>query len=162
MSSFSIRRDKEPHQMFSEGLRIVIVEMSKLTKSCDELLDLKEKWCYLLKESESLTKEEYRCLSQDEEIKMALKHLKKLSKDEELYQRAFTEQINLVAYNLDRAGLLEEGLQKGLVQGKLEGKLEGEFNKQKEIALNMLKESFEVFVISKVTGLSEDEIIKLG
>ena len=157
VSSFSIRRDKQPHQALNKDLKIVIVEMSKLTKAYNELLDLKEKWCYILKESEHITKEECRHLSKDEEIRMALKHLKKLSRDEKLYQRAFSEQINLVAYNLDRAGLLEEGMQKGLAQGKLEGKL----NKQKEIALNMLEESFEVSTVSKVTGLAEAEIHNL-
>ena len=44
-----------------------------------------------------------------------------------------------------------------LAQGKLEGKL----NKQKEIALNMLEESFEVSTVSKVTGLAEAEIHNL-
>ena len=58
MSSFSIRRDKEPYQLFNKDLKIVIVEMSKLTKPYNELLDLKEKWCYLLKESSNLTKED--------------------------------------------------------------------------------------------------------
>ncbi|MCY4321280.1 MAG: Rpn family recombination-promoting nuclease/putative transposase, partial [Bdellovibrionaceae bacterium] len=93
-SSFSIRRDKKPHLLFNNDLKIVIVELSKLSKSCDELLDLKEKWCYLLKESGSLTKKDYNYLSQDEEIKMALKQFNKLSKEEELYQKAFSEQIN--------------------------------------------------------------------
>ncbi|MCY4320957.1 MAG: hypothetical protein OXC37_00910 [Bdellovibrionaceae bacterium] len=76
---------------------------------------------------------------------MALKHLNKLSRDEELYQEAFTEQINKVAYDLDRSGLLEEGIQEG----------------RKETALNMLKEDFEISIISKVTGLAENEILKL-
>ena len=57
MSSFSIYRDKKPYQLFSEDLKIVIVELSKLTKACDDLLDLKEKWCYFLRESDRITKE---------------------------------------------------------------------------------------------------------
>ena len=32
-----------------------MAELSKLTKTCEELLDLKEKWCYFLKESGNLT-----------------------------------------------------------------------------------------------------------
>ena len=145
MSSFSIRRNKEPYQLFNKDLKIVIVEMSKLTKPYDELLDLKEKWCYLLKESSNLTKEDYMYLSKDEEMDMALKHLNKLSRDEILYQEALTEEINRVAYELDRAGLLQKG--------KIE--------RNEEIALNMLKEGFEVSAISKVTGLSQEEIAKL-
>ncbi|MCY4320958.1 MAG: Rpn family recombination-promoting nuclease/putative transposase [Bdellovibrionaceae bacterium] len=157
MSSFSIRRDKKPYQLFNEDLKIVIVELSKLNKTYNELLDLKEKWCYILRESSNITKKEYKCLSKDEDIKMALKHLNKLSRDEELYQEAFTEQINKVAYDLDRSGLLEEGMQKGIQQGIQQGIKEG----RKETALNMLKEGFEVSIISKVTGLAEVEILKL-
>ena len=81
----------------------------------------------------------------DEEIKMALKHLNTLSKEEELYQEALTAQINKVAYDLDRAGLLKEGRQEGL----------------QEVALNLLKKNAELSFISEVTGLSEDQIIKL-
>ena len=145
VNSFSIRRDKEPYQLFNEDLKIVIVEMSKLTKTYDELLDLKEKWCYLLKESSNLTKEDYMYLSKDEEMDMALKHLNKLSRDEELYQETLTAEINEVAYRLDRRGLIEEGKQE----------------RNEEIALNMLGKGLKTSLISEVTGLSENEITKL-
>ena len=86
-----------------------------------------------------------------------MEHLNKLSRDEELYQEAFSRKINEVAYNLDKAGLLEEGR----IKGKEEGKIEGELEKQKEIALNMLEEGFKLSVVSKITGLSKIEINKL-
>ena len=157
MSSFSIRRDKEPYELFNGDLKIVIVEMSKFNKAYDELLDLKEKWCYLLKESANINKEEYSYLSKDEEIKMALKHLNTLSKEEELHQEALTAQINKVAYDLDRAGLLKEGRQEGLQKGLQEGRQENQI----EIALNMLKENLKISFISKMTGLSKDKVKKL-
>ena len=84
---------------------------------------------------------------------MALKHLNTLSKEEELHQEALTAQINKVAYDLDRAGLLKEGRQEGLQEGRKE--------KQKEVILNLLKEKTDISLISKVTGLSEEEIKKL-
>ena len=157
VSSFSIRRDKEPYELFNEDLKIVIVEMSKFNKAYDELLDLKEKWCYLLKESANINKEEYSYLSKDEEIKMALKHLNTLSKEEELHQEALTAQINKVAYDLDRAGLLKEGRQEGRQEGLQEGRQENQI----EIALNMLKEKLKISFISKMTGLSKDKVKKL-
>ncbi|MCZ0932614.1 MAG: Rpn family recombination-promoting nuclease/putative transposase, partial [Oligoflexia bacterium] len=157
MSSFSIRRDRAPYQLFNEDLKIIIVELSKLTKSLNELLDLKEKWCYFLRESDRLTEEEYKYLSKDREIKVALKHFYKLSKDQELYQEALTREISEVAYRLDKAGWLEEGIEKGMEKGMVQGG----FNKQKEIALNMLEEKANISFISKVTGLSKPEISKL-
>ena len=119
--------------------------MSKLNKAYNELLDLKEKWCYLLKESEKINKEEYKHLSQDEEIGMALRHLNKLSRDEELYQEALTREKNEIIYRLDRRGLLDEGMQKGMQQ----------------VALNMLDKNLKISLISEITGLSEHEISKI-
>ena len=153
MSSFSIRRDKEPYLLFNKDLKIVIVELNKLTKSCEEALELNEKWCYLLRRSAYLTKKEWKQLSADKEIKMALKHLQELSRDEELYQEAFSRQIDDVAFRLDKAGWIEEGLQQGMQQGKLEG--------LQQVALKMLKEGFESSLISQITGLSKDEITQL-
>ena len=51
--SCSIRSDESPHFCFDEGLRIVTVELSKFKQKRDPtaLLDLREGWCYLLKES---------------------------------------------------------------------------------------------------------------
>ena len=83
--------------------------------------------------------------------------MKKLSKDEKLYQEALSREKSLVAYNLDRQGLWNEGIQKGLKQGMIQGKLE----RNEEIALNMSEEGFKTSVISKVTGLSKTEIKKL-
>ena len=157
MSSFSIRRDKEPYLLFNKDLKIVIVELSKLTKSCEETIDLNEKWCYLLIRSAHLTKKEWKQLSADKEIKMALKHLQELSRDEELYQEAFSRQIDDVAFRLDKAGWIEQGLQKG----KQEGLSQGKSQRNIEIALNMLNKNLELSLISQITGLSKDEITQL-
>ena len=150
ISSYSIRRDKTPHELFNEDLKIVIVEMSKLNKGYRELLDLKEKWCYILRESSDLTKQEFDYLSKNEDIKVALKHLQQLSRDDKLYQQALTEELNSVSYRLDKAGWIEEGIK------------EGALNKQKQIALKMLRKNVDISFISEMTGLSKREITQLG
>ena len=61
-----------------------------------------EKWCYLLRKSDRITKEECEYLSRDKEIKMAINHLNKLSKDEELYQEAFSRQMSLTHIHLEQ------------------------------------------------------------
>ena len=48
---------------------------------------------------------------------MALELLQELSRDEELYQEAFSRQIDDVAFRLDKAGWIEQGLQKGRQEG---------------------------------------------
>ena len=69
-----------------------------------------------------------------------------LSKDEQLREKALTELMNKVAYDLDRAGLREEG--------KLEGKI--------EVALNMMRKRFSLRVIYEMTGLSKEDLMELG
>ena len=54
-----------------------------------------------------------------------------------------------------------EGYTKGKEEGKKEGKAEGEKAKQIEIAKNMLKETTNISFISRVTGLSIEEIKEL-
>ena len=49
--------------------------------------------------------------------------------------------------------LKEEGRQEGLQKGRQEG--------QRELILKMLKEELDISLVSKVTGLSEEEIRKL-
>ena len=53
--------------------------------------------------------------------------------------------------------MLNERERKGLEQGRAEGEAE----KQREIAKRMLQENIEKSVITKVTGLSLEEIEKL-
>ncbi len=49
-SSFSFRRDKKPHFVFHQALRVVTVELSKFKeRDIRVLFDLKEKWCYFFK-----------------------------------------------------------------------------------------------------------------
>ena len=155
--SFSIRRDKEPYELFNEDLRIVIVEMNKLKKSYEDFLDLKEKWCYILRESGEITKEESRYLSKDEEIRMALKHLQDLSRDNELYQQALTEELNSVSYRLDKAGWIEFGIQTGIKKGRTQGKLEA----RKQVVIDMLRKNFELSVVCELIGLSKKELLGL-
>ena len=57
--------------------------------------------------------------------------------------------------------MLNERERKGLELGREQGRAEGEAQKQREIAKRMLQENIEKSVITKVTGLSLEEIEKL-
>ena len=56
-----------------------------------------------------------------------------------------------------RDHIREKGIQEGMRKGIRKGRQEG----RQEVVLNMLKEKTQVSFISKVTGLSKDEIRKL-
>ena len=121
MSSFSIRRDEEPYILFNKDLRIVIVELSKLDKARSDLFDFKEFWCYFLKKSGELTKEDRKCLSRHKELEEAMKHFDKLSQEEKLQQIALDQHMTEVIHDLDRSGWIEEGMQKGIQKGMQKG-----------------------------------------
>ena len=177
-SSFSIKRDKKPFVLLNEDLKIVIVELSKLKRSSfDELIDLQEKWCYFLRESSTLKEEERRLFLKDREMNKAMKHLEELSRDNELLYKALSRENSEMAYRLDKQGWIEEGMKKGKEEGLKEGLKKGEEKGMKKgeekgmkkggekavrkLILKMLREAVDKTFISKLTGLSEDEIIKL-
>ncbi len=56
---------------------------------------------------------------------------------------------------------IKEGMQKGMQKGMQQGMQKGMQKGMQQVALNMLGGKFKVPVISKITGLSEEEIKKL-
>ena len=54
-----------------------------------------------------------------------------------------------------------EGRAEGRIEGRAEGRAEGQTKEKKQIAQNMLKEGMAVSLICKMTGLDEQEILKL-
>ena len=149
MSSFSIRRNEEPYILFNKDLRIVIVELSKLDKARSDLFDFKELWCYFLKKSGKLTKEDRRYLSRHEELKEAMKHFDKLSQEEKLQQIALDQHMTEVIHDLDRSGWIEEGRQKGVQEGI------------EDLILKMIEKGCSFLEVSQITDLSEAEILEL-
>ena len=121
MSSFSIKRDEEPYILFNKDLRIVIVELSKLDKAGADLFDFKEFWCYFLKKSDKLTKEDRECLSRHKELKEAMKHFDRLSQEDKLQQIALAQHMTEVIHDLDKSGWIEQGREEGIQQGMQQG-----------------------------------------
>ena len=90
-------------------------------------------------------------------MRKAMEHLEELSRDKELLYKALSRENSEMAYRLDKQGWIEEGMKKG----KEEGRKEGEEKAVRNLVLKMLQENADKTFISKLTGLSEDEIIKL-
>ena len=84
-STFSLRLDRYPYTQFSDSLNVIFVELSKFKKrEVKRLFDLREEWCYILKESSSIKERELEELSQrGSEMKTAVERVKKLSKVEQ-------------------------------------------------------------------------------
>ena len=84
---------------------------------------------------------------------MALKHLEEISKQDIDCWNAISIERREWERHLREQEIMEEVKAEGLAEGKVK--------REHEIALNMLQESYEVSEISKLTGLSADEIKQL-
>ena len=146
-TSFSIRSDESPYFCFNEDLRLITVELSKFKKrEPSELLDLREEWCYLLKESKQMGERESRELSaKGEDMKKAMFRLKELSREEGL---RLVEEAKEKAWK-DQMARERDSFNSGIAKGKI------------ELVRNMLKNKLDIQLISKITGLPKKEISKL-
>ena len=166
---------------YNGDLNIIIGEFNKLPKKHKDLLDLREKWCYFLYHSTSLSEEARKNLSQHEELKMAIRDLDQLQKDKQLHQRALDREMSMVAFRLDQQGLLEKGMakgmekgmakgiekgmakgiEKGMAKGIEKGIAEGKAEEQLAIAKRLLENNVSLPTISMVTGLSITDLMRL-
>ncbi len=149
VTSFSIRSDNPPYFALNDHLRMMFVELSRF-KQGEYLLDAKEKWCYFLRESGSLTPKKVKFLTKKgDDMSKAVSLLDDLSESgyesllKETKEREHRDQLAIKALARDEG--LEEGRQASM----------------KTVALNMLKKSADLSFISEVTGLSVAEIKKL-
>lgn len=55
----------------------------------------------------------------------------------------------------------QEYYNRGKTEGKVEGKIEGKFENKHEVAIKMLTKGFEIELISELTGLADQEILRL-
>ena len=166
-TSFSIRSDESPYFCFNEDLRLITVELSKFKKKTPAaLLDLREEWCYLLKESKRMGEREVRELSaKGEDMKRAMFRLKELSREEglqlveEAKEKARRDQAARERDSFNSG--IEKGIERGIDQGIDQGIERGIEKGKKELVMNMIKNGMEVSLLSKFTGLSEEEINQL-
>ena len=89
-----------------------------------------------------------------ERMKSILDKVMELSRDERLIGLYNTEELREAReYGMKMAGI-EEGMQKGIKKGIEQN--------QKQVVINMLKENLDINLISKISGLSPEEILELS
>ena len=148
--------------VLTEKLELYIIELPNIIgkeEKNDKLLD----WLYFLENPKSERVEKN--MGENKELKRAVKELNKISEDEkmqriaELREKAILDEKAIYARGFDVGE--EKGRQEGREEGRLEGRLEGRKEEKIEIAKELLKESFPTDKISKITGLTEEEIENL-
>ena len=160
---FNIREIDEPYSLFSPGMCFVVVELSEFKKALKECLDLKEFWCYMLKYSSKMGLEESEALVEKggHEMTEALKALLKVSQDDALREVMLAREKAINDQITNEEVAREEGHQKGIEKGIQKGIEKGIQKGREETALNMIKDNFNIEIISKYTGLSKVEIEQL-
>lgn len=157
-TKWNIREEENRNIILTDKLEIHIIELAKL-KDKDSKEKLKE-WCKFIKAPESVGE------STMKEIKMAKEELNKISQDKkerrlaELREKAIMDEMAIrdSGYNDGKKEGIKEGIEQGIEKGKNEGLKIGKKIRSIEIAKEMLKENLDLAVISKVTGLSSDEL----
>ena len=124
-----------------------MVELSKFGKrKPSSLIDLREEWCYLLKESRRMGEKKGKELSRKGyEMEEAMFHLKELSREEGL---RLVEEAREKAWK-DQMAREDDSFGRGVAK------------RQQDLVINMLKNKLEISLISKIMGLSAVEINKL-
>lgn len=133
-------------QYVTDDLEMHFIELPKFRKKNPDISSKLDQWLWLICGEEEKIK---MAKNENEKIKEAKSELEKLemsAEDRELYElrlKAIRDEINI----------RESGYTDGMKDGEEKGK--------KEIAKNMLKENMPIEVISKLTGLLQEEIEKL-
>ena len=141
------QRDK--YGIMTDNIRIIYLELNKYIVSDENIKYKLSKWVDFLKDPINLNKDTV----EDKDIDKARKTLEYISTSKE--ERIIIEKIVEGRNDYYSSNTIARE------EGKEEGLKEGEKNKSIEIAKNMLKEGLDVNLISKLSGLSVDEINKI-
>ncbi|MEA5461311.1 Rpn family recombination-promoting nuclease/putative transposase [Arcicella sp. LKC2W] len=150
-------------EIFYDKLTYIYLEMPNFQKTEEQLETHFDKWLYVFKNLHRLENIPNRL--QDKIFKKLFKaaEIAKFSKQEfEQYEDSLKYYRDLT--NVTNTAYLEgekKGKEEGREEGREEGIMEGMKLKNIEIAQKALTENVPINVISVLTGLSEDEIIKL-
>ena len=155
--------DVEDKHVFYDKLTFVYLEMPKFNKTEGQLETMMDKWLYVLRNLSKLMErpaalQDYvftRLFEQAEIARFSQNELFDYEESLKVYRDLFN-----VVDSAERKGI-QKGIQKGYTKGKAEGLQEGLLKGKLETAVQMKKEGLDPSLISKITGLSIDEINKL-
>lgn len=138
----------------TEEIITVIEKMSKYIKEKEERKEFANEVKYLLENR--LTNEE------TEKIKEILigKEGDEGMLHAQMVLKRDAERIKKQAIEEGLKEGIKKGIKEGRTEGKIEGTIEGSMKKAITIAKNMLKENFDIELISKITGLKKEQFIK--
>ena len=150
-SSYRLREDSN-HEIMTDVLRFVFLELGRFNKRIWELETVSDKWMYLLKHMHEMVEipENF-----SEPLFKRLFLLAKIGKFTAEEYKQYQESLNSMGdyYNIINTAV-EDAEKRGREAGRIEGKEEG----ITETARNLIALGVDVETVARATGLSFDEI----
>ncbi len=144
-----ILADADTKEVFSDKMRLIYLQLPLFTKEAEECENDFERWIYTLRNMETLTRLPWAAKSAVFKKLEEIGDVSKLSREErERYD------VGLRKYR-DTIGVLVGAYDDGIK----EGRAEGEAMAKKKMVKAMLSNGIDISVISKISGLSTEEIL---
>jgi predicted transposase/invertase (TIGR01784 family) len=148
-----VLQDRSDGSTFTDLISFVIIELPKLIDESDGTLAWQ--WAKFF---DSKTEDDMRAIAkQNEHIEKAVETLVEVSMDDEMVHQAIREDM----MRRDWISGIEGAREEGLLKGREEGREEGGKATAIASATRMKADGIETALISKYTGLSAAEIMKL-
>lgn len=148
LSKWHICEDEYKNVILTKNLEIYIIELPKFKKFTNNT-ELSN-WVKFIINPEVIKMSE---INNNEALKKANAVLQNISNDEREQELAFKREL----YIMDQKAIEAAGFDKGVKQGIEQGKKE----EQIKIAKKLLEQNIDINIISKVTGLTTEEIENL-
>ena len=148
LSKWHICEDEYKNVILTKNLEIYIIELPKFKKFTNNT-ELSN-WVKFIINPEVIKMSE---INNNEPLKKANAVLQNISNDEREQELAFKREL----YIMDQKAIEAAGFDKGVKQGIEQGKKE----EQIKIAKKLLEQNIDINIISKVTGLTTEEIENL-
>ena len=156
--------EKNTVDQFSDKLRMIYLQLPLFKKEADECENQVERWIYLLKNMETLSRLPWAAQSAVFKKLESIADVGAMSRDERLKYdealRKYRDTIN-VFEGVRMDGLMEgrmEGRKEGRKEGRMEGRMEGQRSEKMENARKMKTYGLALDMIAEITGLSIEEV----
>ena len=143
--------DIQTCKVFYDKLTFIYLEMPKFTKQAHELETRFDKWLYVLKNLNRLDRIPEHLREQIFERLFEVAEVARFTREELLSYEDSLKYYRDLKNSLDTA--FDEGFEVGKDKGREEGKI--------EVIKNGVKSGLEISVLSKLTGMTEEEIIRI-
>jgi len=151
--------DMKRHELFTDKMRLTLLQLPCFTKEIDECETIFEKIIYVLKHMEILQRMPFLAQSAVFKRLSEIADVASLTKEE---RRQYDEDLKHYRDTIAvMHGQFMEGETKGRAEGRAEGIIEGRAEERMANAMSLKANGVPIDIIAKSLGLTEDEVARL-